>query len=130
MAQDKFVLSAVESRVTVRDAIVEVCSFRAWRLYALHVRTEHVHGLVEADCAESKVLNDWKAYATRALRTAGLVTADRRIWTHGGDSRQLQSDEALRAGIRYVIEEQGSPMELWSADTGRVNPAVTGAAGG
>ena len=107
-----FELRDATSRRVVRDAIVKVCDFRSVPLYALHVRTNHVHGVVEAEDAR-RVLHDWKAYATRSLRDAGLVAPDRVVWTHGGNASPLRSSASVRAAIRYVLEGQGEGMETY-----------------
>jgi len=112
MRQPPFELRDATSRRVVRDAIVKVCDFRSVPLYALHVRTNHVHGVVEAEDAR-RVLHDWKAYATRSLRDAGLVAPDRVVWTHGGNASPLRSSASVRAAIRYVLEGQGEGMETY-----------------
>jgi REP element-mobilizing transposase RayT len=38
-----------DRRATVREALREVCLHRGWSLWAAHVRTSHVHSVVEAD---------------------------------------------------------------------------------
>ena len=55
MRQPAYQLSTADVRETVRDAIVEVCRFRQWNPCALHVRTTHVHALIEADSATRSV---------------------------------------------------------------------------
>lgn len=92
----------------VRDAIVNVCKFRGWFLYALHVRTNHVHGIVGAEVAPSKIFNDWKAYATRALNNPGGIH-----WTRGGSARRIQTPDSLSRAMQYVIQGQGDPMEIY-----------------
>jgi len=49
MRQPPYLLSTSQSRTLMREAVVSVCQFRAWFLHALHVRTNHVHGIVDAD---------------------------------------------------------------------------------
>jgi hypothetical protein len=78
MRQPAFELQSAASRRIVRDAIVRVCEYRSVALYALQVRTNHVHGVVESE-DPGRVLHDWKAYATRSLRETGLVGRDRII---------------------------------------------------
>ncbi|HEY7333732.1 MAG TPA: hypothetical protein VH639_02535 [Bryobacteraceae bacterium] len=90
MRGQPFLLSSPQSRALVRDAVLKVCEFRGWLLYALHVRTNHVHGIVEGD-EPRRVLNDWKAYATRVLRAAALAGADQPAWAHGGSTRGITS---------------------------------------
>jgi REP element-mobilizing transposase RayT len=117
MRQPPFVL-AEESRIAVRDAIIEVCRFRSWPLYALHVRPTHVHGLVQADAAASQIVNAWKAYATRALRSCHLEGIDRILWAHGAHSRRILSRAAVAAAIRYVLDHQGDRTAWYYADNG------------
>ena len=92
----------------VRDAIVNVCEFRKWLLYALHVRTNHVHLIVEADTSPSRIFNDWKAYATRALNNPGRIH-----WSHGGSARSIQTPDGLTRAMHYVLRSQGDPMEIY-----------------
>src|SRR5690606_29909249 len=92
-------------RIAIQDAIVEVCAHREWRLIALHVRTKHVHAVVVADTTPERVMNDFKAYATRKLRERRLVDEHRRVWTRHGSTRYLNDEAALAGAARYVIEE-------------------------
>jgi REP element-mobilizing transposase RayT len=115
MTEEKFVLSTAEAGRAVRAAIIETCAFRCWSPLAVHVRTEHVHGVVAADCFAFQILNAWKAYSTRSLRFAGLAASDRRTWTHGGIAREIQTG-GVTAAARYVVDMQGDPMEVWVGD--------------
>jgi len=54
-------------RVVVLKAIIEVCHYRNWHLHSIHVRNDHVHVIVSANARPEKVMNDFKAYASRAL---------------------------------------------------------------
>jgi len=116
MNEPAYLLESPESREAVRTAIVDVCGFRRWFLYALHVRTNHVHGVVRADANPSRVLNDWKAYATRSLRLSGSVAPGRRIWAGSGNIAVIKSSAVLASAIRYVLEKQGEPMATYCAD--------------
>ncbi len=61
-----------DSRAAVLEALREVCVHRGWTLFAAHVRTNHVHVVVEAEVRPEKVMNDFKSYASRGLnRLAG-----------------------------------------------------------
>jgi hypothetical protein len=42
-----------------------------------------------------------------------LVAAHQRIWAHGANSKKLDSMEAERAAVRYVVDGQGDPMAWW-----------------
>src|SRR5262249_42116252 len=85
MRQSVFALDSSELRTIVHGAIVEVCRFRSWPLVALHIRIMHLHAVVHAKKPASRIIHDWKAYSTRALREAGMIGSDAKIWTHGGN---------------------------------------------
>jgi REP element-mobilizing transposase RayT len=111
MTQAPYLLDE-HARPIVLDAIREVCRHRRWILLAAHVRTNHVHVVVEADAKPEKAMNDFKSYASRALN--GLEPdKSRRRWAHHGSTRWLWKDEDVREAIRYVIEEQGEPLAFF-----------------
>ena len=103
------------ARTVVLQAIQEVCVHRGWNLLAAHVRSNHVHVVVEAEAKPEKIMNDLKSYASRALN---FVETDkmRRRWAHHGSTQWLWTDQDAREAIRYVIDEQGEPMALFVAE--------------
>ncbi len=101
-----------ERRRVVHDTIREVCRHRGWSLLALNVRTNHVHAVVSAAPATpEKVMNDFKAYATRRLREGGNARQDERLWTHHGSTRYLNDFAGVQASCKYVVDEQGAALE-------------------
>jgi REP element-mobilizing transposase RayT len=103
-------------RATVLGAIREVCLHRGWGLWAAHVRTNHVHAVVEAAVRPERVMNAFKAYASRRLNRLGIDHVDRKRWARHGSMRWLWSDDDVRAAIRYVVDGQGQPMEVYRAE--------------
>jgi REP element-mobilizing transposase RayT len=99
MSSDSFALSTAPQRQAVRDAILQVCAERVWLLRALHIRTTHVHGIVESNVAPRRVVEAWKAYATRSLTSSGLIDDAGKIWTRGSNARRLDSPDAVRSAI-------------------------------
>ena len=83
-----------ESRAIVLRTLAEVCSHRGWNLLAAHVRTNHVHVIVEAEVQPEKVMNDFKAYASRALN---------RLDGRHGSTRWRWRDQDVGEAIRYVV---------------------------
>jgi REP element-mobilizing transposase RayT len=71
-------------RDAVLEAIQEVCVHRGWRLLAAHVRSNHVHTVVEAEKPPERVMGDFKAYASRRLNRMRLDEPKRRRWAHHG----------------------------------------------
>ena len=59
-----------------RDAVLEamrhVCAHRGWGLLAAHVRTTHMHAVVEAEAPPERVMSGFKVYASRRLNTRWL----------------------------------------------------------
>ena len=100
-------------RAAVRDAIVGVCRFRGWDLHAVYVRSNHVHVVVAAQAAPEKVINDFKAYASRSLNHQQIDEADRKRWSRHGSTRYLWDAEHVNGAIDYVLHRQGEPMAVF-----------------
>jgi len=112
MKQSPYELDAPHRRI-VFDAVIEVCEYRGWRLIAAHVRSTHVHVIVQAACKPEKVMNDFKAYASRALTRAGYENPNRKRWSRHGSTKYLWESEEVESAVHYVIREQGEPMALY-----------------
>lgn len=56
-----------DRRVNVLASLREVCLHRKWNLLAAHIRTNHVHTIVEAEAAPELVMNAFKSYASHGL---------------------------------------------------------------
>ena len=65
-------------REAVLEAIQEVCTHRGWRLLAAHVRSNHVHTVVEAEIPPERVMSDFKTYASRRLNRMKLDQPNRK----------------------------------------------------
>jgi REP element-mobilizing transposase RayT len=101
-------------REIVMETIRCVCRHRGWNPLAVHVRTSHVHVVVEADEEPERVLNDFKSYASRRLNE---VEPERRRWARHGSTRWLWNPKHVSAAMQYVFEEQGEPMERYSPES-------------
>ena len=69
MREPEFLLT-LETSAIVLHSIQQTCSFRSGALLAAHVRTNHVHAVVDAISSSSAALHDLKVYATSALAAA------------------------------------------------------------
>jgi REP element-mobilizing transposase RayT len=98
-------------RQVVEAAIREVCRVRGWRLHTVHARSNHVHVVVSAPVEPEVLLTTFKAWATRRLRDADLVTSDVRVWTRHGSTRYLWTDRDVESAIFYVVELQGVELD-------------------
>jgi REP element-mobilizing transposase RayT len=103
-------------RDVVLTSIVERCLQRGWSLIAAHVRSNHVHVIVDAEAAPERVMNDLKSYASRILNQAGFDTPDRKRWARHGSTRWLRERKNIDAAVKYVIEKQGDPMAIYCAE--------------
>jgi REP element-mobilizing transposase RayT len=108
-------------REAVLSAILDRCTERGWYLHAAHIRTTHVHIVIEADPHPDRVMNDLKSYASRCLNRAGFDSIECKRWARHGSTLWLWNEREVNAAIRYVIEEQGEPMSLFqrTAPSGR-----------
>ncbi len=99
------------ARRLVESAIIEHAEHKAWRIRALHVRTNHVHVVVCCPCEPEKPLREFKAWATRRLRAEDQVDENTRVWTRHGSTRYLFDETGVHGAIRYVNEEQGKSLD-------------------
>ena len=111
MVQEPLLLDAA-MRGCVHRAIESYCSFKKWCVVALNVRTNHFHLMTSCEASAIKMLHGIKSAATRALREAGLVNADRRVWTSGGSARKCFTPEDVASAKEYVINGQGVDLPM------------------
>jgi REP element-mobilizing transposase RayT len=103
-------------RDTVLNAIVERAAQREWALVAAHVRTNHVHIVIDSAATPERVMNDLKSYASRLLNQAGVDTPDRKRWARHGSTKSLHNTKAIDQAVKYVIEKQGDPMAIYCGE--------------
>ena len=61
-----------DRRRAVLKSLTERCAQREWGLLAAHVRTNHVHAVLNAEPRPERVMNDLKSYASRRLNELGF----------------------------------------------------------
>ena len=109
LKSDPVIMNASQ-RAAVNEAVREVCRYRNWHLYALSVRTNHVHAVIAAIASSKRVLNDFKAYATRNMRKNGLWIPQHSPWVDKGSRRNLWNDEHILSACDYVNNRQGGEL--------------------
>lgn len=110
MTEPEFILGQ-QDRTLVLNSIIEACAYRAWHLFCAHIRTNHVHAVLQTDTPAQRALAYLKARATFVLKT---YHPDRqRFWTKHGSTRYLWNRDSLAAALDYVMNRQGTPMESW-----------------
>jgi hypothetical protein len=82
---------------------------RDWHLVAAHVRSTHVHCVVDGVGCPNRAIADFKAYASRA---SNQVEGYRRRWAREGSTRRLPNSAAVQAAVRYVVDRQGEAMAV------------------
>ena len=112
MDQASYLLDG-DRRKMVLYTLREVCSYRGWNLWAAHVRTNHVHVVVEAEDRPEKVLQTFKSYASRKLNQEGFDEPERKRWARHESTRWLWKDEDFEKAIEYVVSKQGKPMAVY-----------------
>lgn len=124
-----------ETHVTLTEAqrrsVEAVCrkhaGLRNWILHAINARSNHVHLVTTADQEPEIVRDQFKAYATRALRSASVGSTQKKqkkIWTRGGDVEFVDGEENLERVIQYVTEAQDRmDLEFRTAWRKPLNPS-------
>ena len=98
-------------RAAIDLGIRQTCAIRKWTLWALNIRTNHLHCVVTAQFSAKRTMAALKANATRAMRDAGCWRSDLSPWARGGSTKYLWTDEEVSNAIAYVIYDQGEPLE-------------------
>jgi REP element-mobilizing transposase RayT len=114
MDQPSYSLDEVR-RQAVLESMVERCAHCDWHLLVAHVRTNHVHIVIEAEARPERVMNDLKSYASRRLNQLGLDSADRKRWARHGSTRWLWNRPDVSAALQYVVDKQGEPMAVYNS---------------
>jgi REP element-mobilizing transposase RayT len=104
------VLLDAAQRTVVQEAVKDVCTFRAWHLHCINVRTNHIHSVIAAAKPPDHILRDLKAYSTRALRSAGLWTPGHTPWSDSGSYRYLWKEDSVWYACDYVLNGQGDDL--------------------
>ena len=115
MDQPPYTLDGIRRSVTLK-AIQEVCDKKSWTLLAAHVRTTHVHVVVESEASAEWVMSTLKRAASRSLNELGVDgQAERRRWARHGSTRYIWTKEQLSAAIRYTVSGQGEQLSVYEA---------------
>ena len=98
-------------RQSIEGAVKETCELRNWHLYALNVRTNHVHIVVAAGSAKpGSVLHALKANATRQMREDKCWNFDYSPWVDKGSKRRLWNEKSIALAVDYVLNGQGDDL--------------------
>ena len=86
-------------------------------LLAAHVRTNHVHVVLEAEMPPERLMNDLKSYASRCLNQLRFEDPTRKLWARHASTRWLWKGEDVSAAVRYLIDAQGEAMAVFESTT-------------
>jgi REP element-mobilizing transposase RayT len=112
MIETPYVLDA-KRRELVLSTIIDVSAYHKWKLLAAHVRTNHVHFVIQSNANPNLIMNTIKAYASRYLNTAKIDDQRIKRWARHGSTRNLWDDVDVTSAIHYVVHEQGSPLAVF-----------------
>jgi REP element-mobilizing transposase RayT len=95
------------ARLVVEQAVRDHAAHRRWHIHALNVRTTHFHVVVTASrYTPELVMDQFKGWGTRRLRSNGLLEARRDPWASHGSTEYVWDDEGLWEVINYVLNRQ------------------------
>ena len=77
-------------------AIIEIAAKIAWKLWAAHVRSNHVHVMVSTNAPVERFMNDVETAISRRLNKAFPVECNWVRWTRHGSTRYLWRDDQIR----------------------------------
>jgi REP element-mobilizing transposase RayT len=101
-----------KQRAVVEQAVRDVCKHRRYRMRAINVRTNHAHSVVSALSLLEPILDAFKSYSTRALRAAGLLSAQVKPWARHGSTIYLWKERDVERAVEYVLLGQDHEFKL------------------
>jgi REP element-mobilizing transposase RayT len=106
-------LSVAHAEV-LRNQFLETATVREWRLLAISIMANHIHLVVgvRGDPDHSRILGDFKSYASRALNRIFGRPGATAWWTESGSKRKLPRDDSVLAAVRYVRDQEYSLL-VW-----------------
>ena len=109
--KNEVVTLAPTQREYVEIAVRETCNFRGWLMYAINVRTNHVHIVVSIGNAKPEhALSNFKAYSTKKLRQNNCWNYDYSPWSDKGSKRYLWNESSVVKAVDYVVDGQGDKL--------------------
>ncbi|MEQ1922066.1 MAG: transposase [Pyrinomonadaceae bacterium] len=116
MAQElgiKAIILDDHQRKIITETITEVCLRRGYLARAINVRTNHAHVVASGSVKPEKIVNDFKAYSTKRLRSEGQFSQDQKIWSRGASTRYLWKPRQVLAAVDYVLYcQEDIPFEF------------------
>ena len=102
-------------RDTVLQSVMETCRYNHWHLFALHIRIEHMHLVVQSSMPKEKTMGKIKCYATKDLKKSHPELLQRKnFWSRHGSTKNIWAPEAIFPALYYVVKKQGKkPMALY-----------------
>jgi len=112
-------LNVVQAEAALAQ-FLETATHRGWQLEVVAIMYNHFHIVVgvPGDPSPSKILGDFKSWATRKLTNTFGAPASETWWTQGGSKRKLKDETARRDAINYVLYKQPAPLITWSPASG------------
>ena len=105
MLPNPYVLDEIARTVVLAASSRSIAPTGDGTCRAAHVRSNHVHIVVEAEAQPERIMNQLTS-----------ERPDRKRWARHGSTRWLWKDEDVRKALRYVIDEQGEPMAVFVVD--------------
>jgi REP element-mobilizing transposase RayT len=111
--EDAFLLNE-KARETVLQSMMQTCHCLNWRIFAIHVRTNHVHLVIQSHLSKEETAKKLKQYATKDLKKYHTQLQQRnRFWARHASTKNIWAPETLFPALYYVIKQQGEPMALY-----------------
>ena len=94
------------SRAIVERVASDVCECRAWQLFAVNARTNHVQLVVAAACVSEDVALSLKSWITRRRPRAGELPANTPIWSRHASTGCLWTTRSRDRAVHYTMYHQ------------------------
>lgn len=112
LKQPVIILNALQ-RVAAEAAVRELCERRKYHLRAINARSNHVHSVVSVRAKPERLVDAFKAAATKRLREEKLFPKELQIWSRGRSRLYVWKPRHVVKAVEYVLYGQGDvPFEI------------------
>ena len=99
--EDAFLLDE-KMRETVLQSIMQTCRCLNWKIFAIHVRTNHAHLVIQSHISKEETTKKLKQYATKDLKKYHLPLQQRnKFWSRHASMKNIWAPETLFPALYY-----------------------------
>ena len=114
LAHENPLILNLTQRKTVLKSVIETCQYNHWKLLVAHIRSNHMHIVLQSEKTIEQTMGKIKCYATKELKKMHVELSQRKkFWSRHGSTRNVWVPEEIFPRLYYVVRRQGKEGALY-----------------